>query len=77
MFNPKYKIFKWTEDVPNLFERYEEEVVYVAYVYYGFIFRKCERVGIDKSISGALKLCEGHHSLVNPSKIFKVFIRDY
>jgi hypothetical protein len=75
MFNPKYEIRRWNEDVPNLFERHEEEEVYVCYVRYGFIFRKCERVGVDKSLLGILEVCQRYHRLVNIGKDLRIKIR--
>lgn len=75
MFNPKYVIYRWTEDVPNLFERHQEELVYVCYVRYGFIFRKCERVGIDKTLNGIFEVCKRHYELVNAGKTLRVEIR--
>lgn len=74
MFYPKYEICRWTEDVPNLFERHEE-LVYVCYVRYGFIFRKCERVGIDKTLAGIFKVCQRHYELVNADKVMRVEMR--
>lgn len=61
MFNPKYKIRK-----------FDENGSLVAYVTYGFIFRKKERVGLGNTFEEIFNVIRRHHDCHHPHKTLNI-----